>query len=54
MGIYAEYFPYNPLKKGVYKESFGIMLELGGLNRTVRYKYLIEEDYMEAFGIKPS
>jgi hypothetical protein len=51
MGIYAEYFPYNPLKKGVYEESFGIMLELGGLNRIVRYKYLMEGDYMEAFGI---
>jgi hypothetical protein len=51
MEIYTENIPYNPLKKVVYKERFGIILELGGLNRTVRYKHLIEGDYMEAFGI---
>lgn len=51
MGIYTEYFPYNPLKKVVYKERFDIILRFEGLNRTVRYKYLIEGDYMEAFGI---
>jgi hypothetical protein len=54
MGIYTEYFPYNPLKKVVYEESFGIILRLGGLNRIVQYKYLIEGDYMEAFGIRNS
>ncbi|PAX58418.1 hypothetical protein CK510_07480 [Brunnivagina elsteri CCALA 953] len=51
MGIYTENIPYNPSKKVAYKESFGIILELVGLNRIVRYKYLIEGDYMETFGI---
>jgi hypothetical protein len=51
MRIYTEYFPYNPLQKVAYKERFGIITEVGGLNRTVRYKYPIEGDYMEAFGI---
>ncbi|MEA5594391.1 hypothetical protein [Rivularia sp. UHCC 0363] len=51
MGIYTEYFLYKPSKKVDYKESFGIMLEMGGLNRIVQYKYLIEGDYMETFGI---
>jgi hypothetical protein len=51
MRIYTEYFPYNPLKKVVHEESFGIIPELEGLNRIVRYKCLITGDYMEAFGI---
>jgi hypothetical protein len=51
MSIYTGYFPYNPLKKVVYEESFGIIPELEGLNRIVRYKCLIKWDYIEAFGI---
>jgi hypothetical protein len=51
MGIYTENIPYNPSKKVAYKESFGMILELVGLNRIVLYKYLIEGDYMETFGI---
>jgi hypothetical protein len=42
---------YNPPKKVVYKESFGIMLLFGGLSGIVRYKYLMERDYMETSGI---
>jgi hypothetical protein len=32
-------------------KSFGIILGLRRLNRIVRYNYLVEGDYMEAFGI---
>ncbi len=46
-----EYFPYNPLKKVVYKERFGVMLELGGLYRTVLYNHVMEGDYRSVFGI---
>jgi len=40
MKIYMEYFPYKPLKKVVYKERFGIILEFRVLYRTVQYKHL--------------
>jgi hypothetical protein len=46
-----EQFYNNPLKKGVYEENFGIILELRGLNRTVRYKHLVGVNYTENLDI---